>query len=331
MVYSLRDRLLSLDGKGVIIHHWDTDGICSTCLLLELLRGKDVVNHTPIIGNYYLTGDEMRLYSSFNYVIVVDLALPREQVLSLAKDKVVYVFDHHVQDKMGGVNQYNPIVDGGRVEEYPSASWVVNTNLQNAVNIYALLGVVGDLEERVNSNPSFAQLINMYCIKNKLRFEDLLLMVYLLDSNYKVGDRLAVERAPVELLGYKYPSEILANIKWQQNKRLVDREVSRLLSQGFEECKGVLLKRISTSYNVISTVTRRLFAETGRDVVVVNTGFSGDYDQVYVRGGKVMTPLINKGLSLGFRSGGKFDVMGAVVPKGESESFVRYIVDYLSS
>jgi len=331
MEKSLNDKLLSLDGKGVIIHHWDTDGICSTCLLLDLLKDKDLVNHTPTLGNYYLTDEEMRFYGSFNYVIIVDLSLPLDQILSFAKSSKVYIFDHHIQGRVDGVNQYNPIVDGGRPEEYPSASWVVNTHLQNAVNLYALLGVIGDLEERVNANPVFSQLIHMYCSKQKLKFDDLLCMVHLLDSNYKVGDKSAVEKAPSELLKYKYPSEILANITWQQNLRRVDREVSRVLLEGVEDDEGVLLKRINSSYNIISTVTRRLYAETGKSIVVVNTGFSNVYDQVYVRSCKVMTPLINKGLSMGFRAGGKFDVMGAVVPKDKSELFVKYIIDYLKS
>ena len=40
----------------IIIHHWDTDGICSAALLSD----KDTVNMTPCIGNYFLTDDELR-------------------------------------------------------------------------------------------------------------------------------------------------------------------------------------------------------------------------------------------------------------------------------
>ena len=39
--------LEDLNGKGLLIHHWDTDGICSAKLLLEHLSGKDIVNKTP--------------------------------------------------------------------------------------------------------------------------------------------------------------------------------------------------------------------------------------------------------------------------------------------
>jgi len=43
-----------LNGKGLLIHHWDTDGICSARLILESLRDKEIINVTPKIGNYYL-------------------------------------------------------------------------------------------------------------------------------------------------------------------------------------------------------------------------------------------------------------------------------------
>ena len=38
-------------------------------------------------------------------------------------------------------------------------------------------------------------MINDFCKKNNLNFDDLLKIVYLLDSNYKLGDKKAVEKA----------------------------------------------------------------------------------------------------------------------------------------
>jgi len=54
--------LKDLEGKGLIIHHWDTDGICSAKLLIEYLKDKQIDNKTPVIGNYYLTDEELSKY-----------------------------------------------------------------------------------------------------------------------------------------------------------------------------------------------------------------------------------------------------------------------------
>ncbi len=79
-----------LKGSGLLIHHWDTDGICSARLLLEKLP-KDIVNKTPVLGNYFLTEEELTAYSSYDYVIVVDMALPEENILRLAKHAKVFI------------------------------------------------------------------------------------------------------------------------------------------------------------------------------------------------------------------------------------------------
>jgi single-stranded DNA-specific DHH superfamily exonuclease len=54
--------------KGLIIHHWDTDGISSAALLLQYLRKEknklDIKNYTPPIGNYRLSDDEIEKISS---------------------------------------------------------------------------------------------------------------------------------------------------------------------------------------------------------------------------------------------------------------------------
>jgi len=60
--------LEELEGKGLIIHHWDTDGICSTHILLWHLKDKKIDNKTPELGNYYLTEEEIKNYSKYDFL-----------------------------------------------------------------------------------------------------------------------------------------------------------------------------------------------------------------------------------------------------------------------
>jgi single-stranded DNA-specific DHH superfamily exonuclease len=318
-----------LKGSGLLIHHWDTDGICSARLLLEKLP-KETVNRTPVLGNYFLTEEELAAYSSYAFVIVVDMALPEENILRLAKHSKVLIFDHHLQPPIPGIFHHNPIGQGKDPLLYPSASWIVNEFLGNPLNLFALLGIIGDYEKRIQTNKTFYGLITDFCIKQHLTFDELLMMVYLLDSNYKIGDRKAVEEIPRLLLNYTDMQRILQNVRWKNNLILLEKEIEKYVVEPFEEKEHILLKRIHTKYNIISTVTRKIAWNSGKDTVVVNTGFFKDRDQIYARSGKDLQPLIQQGKMLGYRCGGKTEVLGAVVPKGKTESFLQEILRFLS-
>jgi single-stranded DNA-specific DHH superfamily exonuclease len=289
------------------------------------------VNKTPVLGNYFLTDEEIALYSGYDFVIVVDMALPEENIRLLAKHAKVLIFDHHLQKPIQGVFHHNPISNGKDPEKYPSASWIVNDYLGNPVNVFALLGVVGDYEQRIQKNKEFSQRISDFCTTQRFTFDELLKMVYLLDSNYKVGDRNAVEEAPHLLMKYTDAHTILTNKTWKKNLTLLEMEISKHVEAPDGEIQGILVKKIHTSYNIISTVTRRIAWNSGKDTIVINTGFFPDTDQIYVRSKKNLEPLIQKGKSLGYRCGGKTEVLGAVVPKEKTEGFVQEIVRFLSS
>ncbi|MBN2600143.1 MAG: DHH family phosphoesterase [Candidatus Thermoplasmatota archaeon] len=318
-----------VQGSGLLIHHWDTDGICSARLLLDKLP-KTVVNRTPVLGNYFLTEAEMIAYSSYAFIIIVDMALPQEQILRLAKNAKVFIFDHHLQPLIEGVVHHNPLAKGKDPLLYPSASWIVNEFLGNSVNIFALLGVVGDHEKRIQTNKVFYEKIIDFCTKQQLSFDDLLTMVSLLDSSYKVGDKNAVEETPHLLIQYTDSRKILENVQWKKNLVLLENEIEKYVNADYTEKNNVILKKIHTKYNIISTVTRRIAWKSGKDTLVINTGFFKEMDQVYVRSGTNLQPLIQQGRMLGYRCGGKTEVLGAVVPKEKTESFLQEIFHFLS-
>ena len=322
--------LEELRGKhGLIIHHWDTDGICSAALLLQRL-GEGVVNKTPVLGNYFLTEEELAASAGYEYVLVVDMALPEENIRRLARSSQVLIFDHHLQPPIAGVVHENPISKGESPDVFPSASWIVNGLLGNPVNLYALLGVVGDHEERIQKNERFASILYTFCLQHQVTFKELLAMVYLLDSNYKIGDRRAVMEAPRFLLKMKDPRAILGHEPWKKNLASLEDEVAKWVKSPGEEVRGVCVKTIATKCNIISTVTRRIFWASGRDTVVVNTGFFKDADQIYVRSNKDLQPFIQQGKSMGCKCGGKREVMGVVIEKNRTQSFVDLILQFLT-
>ena len=323
--------LKELKGRGLLIHHWDTDGICSARLLLEHLSGKDIVNRTPVLGNYYLTEDELAECVTFDFVIVLDMALPEENIRRMAKNARVMIFDHHLGKEIKSVFHHNPVIKGENPDEYPSASWIVNTFLKNEVDLFTILGIVGDHEQKIKKNTIIYPIIEQFCKENNLSFEELLQMCYLLDSNYKLGDKQAVEQAPHLLLRMTSAADILHNTRLNANLTTLNEEITRQLNQPVDEINGTILKKINTSYNIISTITRKVAWDSGKNTVVINTGFFNDKDQIYMRSTKNAEPMIQRGKDYGFKCGGKKEVFGAIVPKEKTDSFVEELIEFLTT
>jgi single-stranded DNA-specific DHH superfamily exonuclease len=318
-----------LNGKGLLIHHWDTDGICSAVLLLKHLSNKNIDNKTPELGNYYLTEEELERYSKYDFVIIADMSLPEDNILRLAENSKIIIFDHHLGKEIKQVYHNNPVIKGENPDKYPSASWIVNSYLGNPINMHALLGIVGDHEQKIKNNTEFYKLITDFCKDNNLKFDDLLKIAYLLDSNYKLGDKKEVEKAPHILLKYNTPQDILNNQIWNQNYTKLNEEITKQLDEPVDELNGIIYKKIDTPYNIISTITRKIAWGSGKNTLVINTGFFDDKDQIYVRSNKNIEPMIKRGKKLGFKCGGKKEVLGAIVPKNKTESFSNEILNFL--
>jgi single-stranded DNA-specific DHH superfamily exonuclease len=320
-----------LKGEGLLIHHWDTDGVCSASLLISHLKGKKVKNVTPVLGNYFLTNEELDYCNNFDYIIITDMALPEEQIIKILKNAQILIFDHHLQNEIKQVFHHNPIIKGENPNDFPSASWIVNDYLKNSVNLFAILGVIGDHEKKILKNLKFNEIIDKFCKKNDLTFDDLLKMVYLLDSNYKLGDKKSVEYTPHILYQIESPLEILNNKSWNKNLSILDREIELQLQKPSDESSTTIFKKINTKYNIISTITRRIAWESGKNALVINTGYFADKDQIYMRCAKSAEPMIKRGKELGFKCGGKKEVLGAILPKDKTDDFVNELKDFLNN
>jgi single-stranded DNA-specific DHH superfamily exonuclease len=321
----------SLDGRGLLMHHWDTDGICSAAMLLKRLNRNSIVTWTPQIGTFFLTKEQIEWIKQFDYVFIVDMALPIENIQSISNNNKVVIIDHHHQKPIYEVDHYNPVSHGASSEDYPGTTWVLKEILGEKISLYSILGPIGDREKKIKDNKKFWRIILDFAQSQNMTFEDLLKMTYLIDVNYKIGDKKAVEEAPWILLEYQNPTDILENKIWIEKLEVLNKEINRILKEDPEEIQGVLVNKLNTKYSIISMITRRIAWDTGKNTLVVNYGFFQDHDQVYSRSNSFdMHYLINRAHELGINAGGKKDVLGAIVPKKLTEDFIVEILDYLS-
>lgn len=284
---------------------------------------------SPKIGNYFLESEEIKKIEKGDYeeIVVVDVALNPDTMKKLSEISKVRVFDHHLTKRIENVEYINPVMDGAEEEKYPSASWVVATYFKKTDSLLSFLGVVGDWEERIKKT-SFYPILEDFMKKHNLSFEKMHEMVYIIDANYKVGDREEVEKAVRMLSKAINPADfIMGNDLWKERKKNIEMEIERALEKEEKRIGGVLIKEIDSPYNIISTVARKMW-DGKKYVVVINSKYFKDKCQVYVRGENAI-PLIKMAQGRGYVAGGKSNVMGAIVPKEECKEFVEKIIEMI--
>ncbi len=317
-------------GSVLLIHHWDTDGLCSAALILESLNREDVVTWTPPLGTFYLIEKHIKMAQGYDNVLICDMALPASNVEKIAEESNVIMIDHHHQNLIEGITHINPVTRGASGDDYPSTTWVIKEHLNLSTSLKVVLGYVGDREQKIKENIAFWERTESFMEREGVGFDDLLEMVHRIDSSYKVGEREAVIKAPHQLRSCEDGSDILGNIEWKHNLEKLDAKIEEILSEPPDDVDGVQVKKLNTPYAVISQVTRQLAWSTGIDTVVVNTGFFEDMDQLYSRSNVVdMYNLIEQAKKKGYNAGGKKDVIGAIIPKKDSDSFLAETIEYI--
>jgi single-stranded DNA-specific DHH superfamily exonuclease len=302
----------------LIVHHWDTDGICSASIVASILDylGESWKNITPPIG---LFDFDERIWGEIDRatdIFVLDLNVPK---LIEKIDKNVTFIDHHIQPKIDkpNVEHVNPIVDGKSEKDYPSASWVISDYF-SIWNHLSALGALGDVGDRLFDWDIGKKALQLL-LKSGLQKKDAIKLVSMLDSNYIVMDRIGVEKS-VKTLIESEPTDLLENSKWLKNLNLIEKDVWKALSNA-ESRKNYTKIEFKSRYNIISKVVRKAVWVMGHKVVVAVNREFGDCAQLYLRikpelAESVNVPAIINELKLkGFNVGGKRDVLGLICPK----------------
>ena len=302
---------------GVIVHHWDTDGIVSAAILqnyfAEFLPSKTLDTFTPTITNYYLTDAEMdRLQEKYDFVLTCDINFPEGTVNGLAKrfPGQVYMFDHHHQTPYSQVHYYN--------EAHPACASYINDLLGLPNGVLPVIAIVGDKEEAVQNDPVYYPRVEEIMQQHDLSFMELLGARQLIDSSYIVDDYDGM-RATVQLLRHD-PLAVLTDAKLQENVDNVTAtlaEISEIIPDSVSAITSFF--SINSQYNILSHATRNLSRQYP-DRIIFTRQFKNDQYTLYVRRRDLdydMTNMIAFARELGLNSGGKDDVVGIIIPKDD--------------
>ena len=299
----------------MILHHWDTDGICSTALLLNIFNNEE--NFTPKIGNYYLDDEDLNFLRNYKEIKVVDMNLPDAyKICDFARLKI---YDHHVGERVKCAEEhYNPSIFG---KFYPSATLVIKERFDIPFNYMVALGIVGDNGPKMREDA----IIKKFMEKENIKFDDLMKATNLLDSSYKINDRKEVmENVYLVLKGL---NEILQNEKLNKNIELIEKEIEKWVAKA-KDIGNVITLKMKSDYQIISTVTRRIVWNTGKTALVMNK--KKDRDELYLRSMNIdVRKFIEMAKRKKYFAGGKKEAMGAIIPKNEGEKFFEEILEVI--
>jgi len=322
--------------SALIIHHWDTDGIASASLLKDAMPKARVQNIVPKIGTYQLTERVLTEASKdWDAIIVADIRLPDsdfEKLTKLAHERII-LFDHHVGSDLPGIHSVRD--DFPPRSRFPATSWMVKQALELPTGLRPVLGVVGDKGHLDFEMPDERKEVDRFLSENRMNAEVLVRICDLLDSNARVGDEKLVEEAVV------YTSRVgddttalLDNQAWNRNARILEQEIDQQMSRKDEMHDGIAVKQFHSKFDIVSAIARKMaWSGKYRIAVALNSGFLLDRDQLYVRKGTGSLDserIIRLAHEHGYSAGGKDEVVGAVLPRNESQEFLQQVLTMVS-
>ncbi|WP_148882949.1 DHH family phosphoesterase [Thermococcus aciditolerans] len=309
---------------NLIVHHWDTDGITSTAILVKALGLDEFTNLTAPVGEFRFDERIWKAVEKAERLYVLDFNVPDE----VERVKIPTLFiDHHTQPRIKNplVEQVNPSLGG---EYWPANSLVVSEHF-GIWNAWSALGAVGDVGEKAFELERVRKLLDREGISR----EEALRLVELIDSNYIAMEREAVEEAVEVFLSHPI-KELLEYEPWVKKAEAI-REAIEGAVLGVEERNGFAIAHFESPFNIISKVARKLVWELGyRGAVAINGNFHGKAQLYFRISGEEaerikVAEVIERLKSLGANAGGKREVLGCVCERDKIEDALKIVEEYL--
>lgn len=318
-----------------IIHHWDTDGICSAAIISEEIGEKPIDNFSPEIGKYDLNNKEVKRLDKYEEIYIVDLNFSKNVIQKIRENTSAHIFfyDHHNSENISyeKFEFNNPIASGKDPKLYPSNTWVLSEKFNRPTDLLKILGAVGDREKKIKENKKANKEIKDFIADKDINFNKLTKAVNLIDSSYKMNSKKEVHDLVqiVRKANKNGIQTILTNNKLKQNLEKINKKITELSKINDKEPNEIVVKEINTEYNIISSVTREIAWNQNKTAIVINKGFLENKNQIYVRSNKTdLRPLISE-LKEEYKLGGKKDVIGSVIEKKKTDKFISDVRKYL--
>jgi single-stranded DNA-specific DHH superfamily exonuclease len=330
-----------LDNDSILIlHHWDCDGICSSILLEKYLKNInpkiDIEFFIPKIGNYFLDDKDYKavINKKPDILFIIDMALPKKDILKIEEHiHNIFIFDHHKQQKIEEVNHINPFTESGLSSlDIPSCGWVINNYFNQPQEILAVLGAIGDQEDRVKENSIMKKVIKEY----SFNFKKLAEIVKNIDSCYILNNLDDIQVVRDLLFNDDIKTTNLdMNKKLRENRKKIKRVIKDLLdNKKIAVIKDkIILKEINTDYHIISDITR-LLSKKYKSYIIIVVNYTGNSKcNLYFRTKRNdidLYNIIDLAIKNGYKAGGKKEVAGIILPEKDKDKFINNAIELIN-
>jgi len=217
-----------------------------------------------------------------------------------------------------------------RDEDWPSCTLVLNDFFGREPDLLSALGLVGDKGRNISMYTDIWPEFSKHLEGKGISFEDVLMIVDLLDSCYKSGRRDELMKWPWLLLDKsdkELAETVISNEFLKYFSQDIEKKINEYYLLGLKKMDGYYICEIDTEYHIISALTRRFSnANPDREVMVTNKGMFNGKTQLYIRSKrKDMRSLIGMMHDQGQSAGGKVDVLGAVVEDSRLVAVMKLI------
>jgi hypothetical protein len=330
--------------RVAILHHWDTDGVCSAAIAACALTGGGYTGSFEFVcapmGVYAVDEDVLERMRAAEpdlvYLVDYNVAAEDTEALAATVDAPVRVIDHHrPRSPRAGADRdsitvLNPVAGGAVETEYPATTWVLGSNAPMERAWMVHIGIVGDLGHRAEAWFEERAMLSGADYGCAELFE----ASQLIDALYKVNDRGAVEEAARWLKDADVSlDEVRSRSEWRELQHRADDEMRRIRAVAPCEVGPALLFNIDTRMNLTSAYTRKLAKTHDGPVVVINTAYYEGAEQIYARNIEPETSAaaIDLAVGRGYSAGGKDSVFAGIVPNEETPGFIEELVGLIEN
>ncbi|MFO7872515.1 MAG: DUF359 domain-containing protein [Candidatus Undinarchaeales archaeon] len=323
--------LNSINGKTVILHHSDSDGLCSAALFIKYLETKgietdSIISADPVIHENLF--NEIENENPENLILLDLGGEAGKSIRKLSKDMNILILDHHqiFETDFGPAQFLNPHLFELPENRIAPTSYLAYKTVE-MFDWLASIGVIADRGEV--SCPDFLEKVRK---KYDVDLDELVDLIESADAAKKSKEALQI------LLASNEPEDLLENEKLIQYEDLVSLEIEQLIKKHKEDGEwlsdSVFLYEISSDFEIRGDISN-LLQEKYSDKVIIIGEQEGDSFNMSLRTERddVDFPKAIKKSIKGMKEatgGGHAKASGVKVLVKEKENFLENFIKSLN-
>ncbi len=327
---SAKEFLDAVQGKTVVLHHSDSDGLCSATLFIKYLEAKGIETESIISADPVIHENLFNEIENENPENLILLDLGGEagkSIRKLSTDMNILILDHHqiFETDFGPAEFLNPHLFELSENMIAPTSYLAYKTVE-IQDWLASIGVIADRGEV--SCPEFLEKVRK---KYDADLNELVDLIESADAAKKSKDALQI------LLSADNPKDLLENEKLNQYKDLVSLEIEQLIKKHEEGGEwlsdSVFLYEISSDFEIRGDISN-LLQEKYSDKVIIIGEQEGDSFNMSLRTERedIDFPKAIREAIKGMKEaagGGHAKASGVKVPIKSKEDFLKKFVDII--